>query len=113
MEQIAGSPTCAVTAFVTGEPAKGKEWAERYGVPNATVYTYESMGLMKTNPAVQAVYVATPNGLHRRDVLASAAAGKHVPVREADGHYGGGLQGNDCRLPGCKREADDCVPHAV
>ncbi len=78
MQQIAASQTCTVTAFVTGDAAKGRAWAQQYGVPNATIYSYESMGLMKTNAAVQAVYVATPNGLHRRDVLASAAAGKHV-----------------------------------
>lgn len=78
MEQIAASHTCEVTAFVTGDAAKGKEWAQRYNVPNATIYSYETMGEMKSNRAVQAVYVATPNALHRRDVLASAAAGKHV-----------------------------------
>ncbi len=78
MEQVAVSETCAVTAFVTGEPEKGRAWAAKYNVPNAKIYTYDTMGQMKGDAAVQAVYVATPNALHRRDVVASAAAGKHV-----------------------------------
>ena len=78
MEQIASSQTVEAVAFVTGEAEKGREWAQRYNVPNAKIYSYETMAEMKNNPAIQAVYVATPNGLHMRDVLASAKAGKHV-----------------------------------
>ena len=78
MEQIAGSQTVAVVAFVTGEAAKGREWAQRYNVPNAKIYSYDTMAEMRGNPAIQAVYVATPNGLHLRDTVASARAGKHV-----------------------------------
>lgn len=42
------------------------------------IYNYETMAEMRSNPAIQAVYVATPNGLHMRDTVASAKAGKHV-----------------------------------
>ena len=40
--------------------------------------TYTSAAEMAANPAVQAVYVATPNHLHRSGVEAAAAAGKPV-----------------------------------
>ena len=78
MQEVAASQTVGVTAFVTGDAAKGREWAQRYNVPNAAIYSYETMAEMRGNAAVQAVYVGTPNGLHMRDVLASAKAGKHV-----------------------------------
>jgi predicted dehydrogenase len=78
MEQVASSNTVEVTAFVTGHPDKGKEWAQKYNVPNAKIYTYETAADLKQNTAVQAVYVATPNALHLRDTVAAAKAGKHV-----------------------------------
>ncbi len=78
MEQIATSQTAEVVAFVTGDAAKGQAWAQKYNVPNATIYSYDTMSEMRGNPTIQAVYVATPNGLHMRDTLAAAKAGKHV-----------------------------------
>ncbi|HEY4358933.1 MAG TPA: Gfo/Idh/MocA family oxidoreductase [Acidobacteriaceae bacterium] len=78
MEQVATSQTTEVVAFVTGDPNKGRQWAQQYNVPNAKIYSYDTMHEMQSNPAIQAVYVATPNGLHMRDTVASAKAGKHV-----------------------------------
>lgn len=78
MEQVASSQTVEVVAFVTGDAAKGQEWAKTYNVANAKIYSYDTMAEMRSNPAIQAVYVATPNGLHMRDTVASAKAGKHV-----------------------------------
>jgi predicted dehydrogenase len=78
MEQTASSQTMEVVAFVTGHPDKAKEWAQKYNVPNAKIYTYETAHEMKSNPAIQAVYIGTPNAIHKRDVLYSAKAGKHV-----------------------------------
>ncbi len=42
------------------------------------LYGIRPVGRLKANPAVKAVYIVTPNGLHRDNVLAAAAAGKHV-----------------------------------
>lgn len=78
MEQVATSQTTEVVAFVTGHPSKGREWAQKYNIPNAKIYSYDTMHEMQANSAIQAVYVATPNGLHMRDTVASAKAGKHV-----------------------------------
>lgn len=52
--------------------------ARRYGIAADSCYNYADMMRTRDNAAIQTIYVVTPNALHRRDVLASAAAGKHV-----------------------------------
>ena len=75
----AQSQRAKVTALVTGEPqTKGKEWAARYGVPESSVYSYADLEKLRGNPAVDAVYVALPNSLHREYTMRSARIGKHV-----------------------------------
>ncbi len=80
MEQVtvAGSATAQVTAFVTGHPDKASAWKQKYNLPDIKVYSYDQMGDMHGNPTIDAVYVATPNGLHMEHTLAAARAGKHV-----------------------------------
>ncbi len=65
-------------ALVSGSPDKMALIARQYGIAANSCYAYADMARLRDNPAVQAVYVVTPNALHRRDVLAAAAAGKHV-----------------------------------
>lgn len=78
LKQIASSQTVECTALVSGHPDKAREWQQKFNLPNAKIYNYDNMSELRNNPAVQAVYVATPNAIHMRDVLASAKAGKHV-----------------------------------
>ncbi len=65
-------------ALVSGSPDKMALLARQYGIARESCYGYNDMARLRDNPAVQAVYVVTPNALHHRDVLAAAAAGKHV-----------------------------------
>ncbi len=65
-------------ALVSGSPDKMALIARQYGIEPANCYGYADMARLRDNPAVQAVYVVTPNALHHRDVLAAAGAGKHV-----------------------------------
>ncbi|MFD0934792.1 Gfo/Idh/MocA family protein, partial [Methylobacterium trifolii] len=67
-----------VTALMSGSPDKAKLVARQYGVPEQAVYGYGDWDRLKANPDVQAVYVVTPNALHRDHVVAAAGAGKHV-----------------------------------
>src|SRR5688572_11839310 len=69
---------CRLAGVVTGSPEKGKRWAQEYGFPETSVYSYETMGRMADNPDIDIVYVVTPNSLHARDTIAAARAGKHV-----------------------------------
>ena len=69
---------CRLTGVVTGDPAKGAAWAREYGFPATSVYGYDTMARLATNPEVDIVYVVTPNGLHAEHCIAAARAGKHV-----------------------------------
>ena len=61
-------------AVVSRDRERAQSFATEYGVPRA----YDSLDAALHDPAIDAVWVATPNGLHRDAVLAAARAGKHV-----------------------------------
>ena len=65
-------------ALVSGDPAKLASVAAQYGIAPQACYDYTSFEHIRDNPAVEAVYVVTPNAVHRDAVLAAARAGKHV-----------------------------------
>ncbi len=65
-------------ALVSGDPAKMAAIAAQYGIAPQACYDYAGVARLRDNPAVDAVYVVTPNALHRDGVVAAARAGKHV-----------------------------------
>ncbi|WP_213881543.1 Gfo/Idh/MocA family oxidoreductase [Pseudomonas sp. dw_358] len=65
-------------ALVSGSPEKARVVAAQYGIAADAVYGYHEMDRLADNPAVQAVYLVTPNGLHAEQLQAAARAGKHV-----------------------------------
>jgi predicted dehydrogenase len=65
-------------ALVSGSPVKMAAVAKQYGIAPDSCYPYSDMARLRDNPAVQVVYVITPNALHRQHVIAAAGAGKHV-----------------------------------
>ena len=68
-----------VTALVTGHgDTKGKEWAARYGLPESSVYSYETYDNLRANKDVDAVYIGLPNSMHKEFTVRAAKAGKHV-----------------------------------
>lgn len=69
---------CQLAGVVTGDPAKGAKWAREYGFPATSVYGYDTMARLADNPAIDIVYVVTPNGLHAEHCVAAARAGKHL-----------------------------------
>ena len=69
---------CRLAGIVTGTPAKAVDWQKKYGLPEKSVYNYQTMNQMASNPDIDIVYVVTPNALHMEHTLAAAAAGKHV-----------------------------------
>jgi len=69
---------CALTGVVTGSRAKGEQWARDYGFSQKSIYSYDTMARVANDPAIDIVYVVTPNGLHAEHAIAAAKAGKHV-----------------------------------
>ena len=66
------------TALVSGSPEKMATVARQYGIPPESCYSYADFEKLRDNPAVQAVYIVLPNGMHREYVERAAAIGKHV-----------------------------------
>jgi glucose-fructose oxidoreductase len=73
---------CRLAGVVTGDPAKGAQWAKDYGFSEKNIYGYDTMARLGDNPEIDIVYVVTPNGLHAEHAIAAARAGKHVIVEK-------------------------------
>ncbi len=69
-------PNSVLAALVSDDPAKSGPLAERYGV--AHTYTYDQYDECLQSGAVDAVYLALPNHLHREYAERAARAGVHV-----------------------------------
>jgi glucose-fructose oxidoreductase len=65
-----------LVALVTENPRKAKELAQTYDV--AQTVSYEEYDNFLRSGAVDAVYIAAPNGLHRDFTVRAARAGVHV-----------------------------------
>src|SRR6266542_1034094 len=71
---LSPSTRCRAVDVVGSSPVKARAFAERFGL-----YGYaQSIDEMLANPAVDAVYIASPHSAHRNHALACIAAGKHV-----------------------------------
>jgi len=69
---------CRLAAVVTGTPQKARAWAEKYALPERSLYDYSTLDRIADNPDVDVVYVVTPPGLHAEHSVRAARAGKHV-----------------------------------
>ena len=67
---------------ITGDAAKGREWARQYGFPEKNVWSYDTMARLADAPDIAIVHVVTPNSLHAAHTIAAARAGKHVMVEK-------------------------------
>lgn len=67
-----------LVGIISGSPSKIKDWQKRFNIPEKNCYNYENFDQIKDNPDIDAVYVITPNGLHRDQVIRVAKTGKHA-----------------------------------
>ena len=72
------SKHCKLAGIVTGTPTKEKVWAEKYGIPEKSIYNYENFDSIKDNPDIDVVYIVLPNSMHKEFTIRGAQAGKHV-----------------------------------
>jgi predicted dehydrogenase len=71
---ITAAPNSTLISVVSRDLGRATEFAKAHGAAQAL----DSYPAMLADPAVQAVYIATPNALHAGQVIAAAQAGKHV-----------------------------------
>jgi len=71
---IKDSGTARLVACCDVVPGLAKDFAAKYGALRA----YDSMEAMLRDPAIQAVSVCTPSGLHAECCIAAAESGKHI-----------------------------------
>lgn len=67
-----------LVGVISGTPSKIKDWQAKYNIPEKNCYNYENFDNIRNNPDIDAVYVITPNGLHKDQSIRVAKAGKHV-----------------------------------
>ncbi len=69
---------CQLTGIVTGTPAKEKEWIDKYGISEKSVYNYENYDGIADNDDIDIIYIVLPNSMHAEYSIRAAQAGKHV-----------------------------------
>jgi len=69
---------CELRGIVTGSPEKIPVWQEQYGISDRNVYSYETLPEIANNDDIDVIYIVTPPGVHARDAIIGADAGKHV-----------------------------------
>ena len=74
LQEFARSEDLNCIAIYSRNEETGRAMAEQFGIP--TVYT--DMDQMLADPAIEMVYVASPNAIHYRQTKAALLAGKHV-----------------------------------
>ena len=63
---------------ISGTPSKLTAWQAKYGILGKNCYNYETYDSIRNNPDIDAVYIITPNALHKEAAIRIAKAGKHV-----------------------------------
>lgn len=74
VDAIRAQPGHFVQAVMSSQQDRADKFAADCNIPAA----YASLDALLADPQVQVVYISTTNELHRDQVLAAAAAGKHV-----------------------------------
>jgi glucose-fructose oxidoreductase len=69
---------CRLMGVVTGDRAKGQQWAKDYGFPEKNIWHYDTMHEIAGHPDIDIIYVVTPPGLHAEHAIKAAKTGKHV-----------------------------------
>lgn len=77
-EAMQSCTKATLVGVISGTPSKVKTWQQKYNIPEKNCYNYDNFDNIKDNPDIDAVYVITPNGLHRDHTIRAAKAGKHV-----------------------------------
>jgi predicted dehydrogenase len=75
MPAVAHTGNSLMTALVTGDPKKGEVLGKRYGIK---AYGYDAYETLLKSRAIDAIYLALPNSMHREYAVKALQAGIHV-----------------------------------
>lgn len=78
MPGFAEAKRCEVTALTRRDPQKAQQSAREFGIRHAFTTTAQ----LCSSPDVDAVFIATPDAMHRDDVLTAVRLGKPVLVEK-------------------------------
>ncbi len=67
-----------LVGVISRTPSKITAWQTKYNIPAKNCYNYENFDEIKDNPDIDAVYIITPNALHKDQAIRVAKAGKHI-----------------------------------
>jgi predicted dehydrogenase len=93
---------CRLAGIVSGTPEKRQKWAAQYGIPERSIYTYETFDQIKENPDIDVVYVVLPNAMHGEYTIRAAQAGKHVLCEKP----------MEVSVEKCQQMVDACQKHS-
>lgn len=79
---FANTTRSRLMGLVSGDMAKARETAAKYGAPERGLYTYDTFDRIADNPDIDAVYIVLPNNLHAEYTIRAHKAGKHVIVEK-------------------------------
>ena len=71
---INAQPDSRAVAVMSRSAERGQQYAQANGLDRA----YDSIDALLADPEVDAIYISTTNERHKAELLAAAAAGKHV-----------------------------------
>ncbi|MFM1912290.1 MAG: hypothetical protein RIR51_128 [Bacteroidota bacterium] len=67
-----------ITGLISGTPSKLESWSSKYGVKKENCFTYENLEEIMNREDIDAVYIITPNSLHKPFAERVAKCKKHV-----------------------------------
>jgi predicted dehydrogenase len=67
-----------LVALVSHDKRRAEQLGAKFGVGNENCFAYEDYDRCLSNPAIDAVFIASVNGAHAEQTIRAAAAGKHV-----------------------------------
>ena len=67
-------PEVSLVSVAARDPARAKAFADKHNIPRV----HDSYDAMIADPAIDALYIPLPNGLHGQWAIKAAKAGKHV-----------------------------------
>ena len=110
MPGVAKTGNSVMTALVTGDAKKGRELSEKYEIEH--VCGYDGFDALLKSGKIDAIYLATPNTMHRDFTIRALDRRHSCAVRETDGADDRGLPRHDRSGTEIGGEVDDRLPIA-